>query len=83
MSEFKVHPKSFDPPRRGRNPLVQVEGIVKAATNADGAWISKTFPESQANSVIRQIRNKYDKNDIEVCSLRDGDDRTVYVRVTN
>lgn len=78
-----VHDTNFEPPRRGRTPLVRIEGLINAAADYPGQWVSKDYEERVANSVVRQIKTKYDLGSVEVCSLRNDDKtRTVYVRVS-
>lgn len=82
MSDVQVHEVHFEPARRGRTPLVSVEGLVNTAADNNGRWTSRVYEERFANSVIRQIKTKYDSNVVEVASLREGDGmRRVYVRV--
>lgn len=78
---FTVHEKNFEPPRRGRTPLTTPYSLIDAAAHAKGNWVSKTYPENIAQSLVRQIKNKYDEHLVEVASLRNGDQRDVYVRV--
>jgi len=78
---FTVHESNFQPPRRGRTPLSTPFALIDAAANAKGNWVSKTYPENVAQSLVRQIKNKYNNDLVEVASLRNGDQRDVYVRV--
>lgn len=86
MSEqngFNVHEENFEPPRRGRTPLTTPYSLIDAAVKAEGRWVSKTYNENVAQSLVRQIKNKYNSSHVEVCSLRNGTERDVYVRVWN
>ena len=83
MSDLKIHDKGFEPPRRGRTPLSTPYSLIDAASQNSGQWVSKTYPENVAQSLVRQIKNKYNSTYVEVCSLRAGENREVYVRVWN
>ena len=78
---FNVHEQSFEPPRRGRTPLSTPYSLIDAATKAEGRWVSKSYPDKVAQSLVRQIKNKFDQDLVEVASLRNGENRDVYVRV--
>jgi hypothetical protein len=78
---FNVHEANFEPPRRGRTPLSTPYSLIDAAAKAEGRWVSKSYPENIAQSLVRQIKSKYDSNLVEVASLRNGSSRDVYVRV--
>jgi len=60
-----------------------VDDLIAYAQKHPGQWISKAFEERVANSVVRQVKSKYENDqNMEICSLREGQDtRTVYIRV--
>lgn len=78
VTEVTIHEEGFMPKRRGRRPMTMITDLVENLQRNPNVWVSKTYPEPEAASVIRQIKSKYDN--IEVASIKDDGRRTVYIR---
>ena len=77
MSDIQTMPRGFEPPRRGRRPLVDVTELLQAAEENAGAWVAKSYGEAEANSVIRQLRGL---QHVDLASKKlDHDRRMVYI----
>lgn len=77
MSDIETMPQGFEPPRRGRRPLVDVSELLNVAAENPNQWVAKTYPEHKANSVIRQLRPL---QHVDLASKKvDGGQRTVYI----
>lgn len=78
MSEIQVLPDDFEPTRRGRMPTVNIDDLTDMADGNQGNWVSQSFSNAQAASVLRQLKKQGYKYD--VVSKKDGDGRVVFVK---
>lgn len=78
MSDIKVQDVDFEPKRRGRRPVVNIQPLIDAADANEGQWVSQELSEREAGSVLRQIK---EYEGIDVASSKSGEDRRiVYIR---